>query len=99
MNITPQKDGEAQFDSRTIRTQLRMPPILFKNDAPPTDNLLIICSWCNKIETGDGKWEEVEEAVKSLGLFELETLPTISHGMCGICYRIVSLKLEKAKTA
>jgi len=99
MNITPQKDGEVQFDSRTIRTQLRMPPILFKNNAPRTEKLLIICSWCNKIETGNGQWEEVEEAVKTLGLFELETLPMISHGMCGSCYQTVSLKLKKAKTA
>jgi len=99
MNITPQKDGEAQFDSRIIRTQLRMPPILFKNDAPLTDNLLIICSWCNKIKTGNGKWEEIEEAVKSLRLLELETLPKISHGMCDSCYQTVSLKLEKSKTA
>jgi len=60
-----------------------MPPILFKNNAPRTEKLLIICSWCNKIETGNGQWEEVEEAVKTLGLFELETLPMISHGMCG----------------
>jgi len=30
MNIMPRKDGEAQFGSRTIRTPLRMPPILFK---------------------------------------------------------------------
>jgi len=99
MNITPQKNGEAQFDTRTIWTQLRMPPILFKNDAPPTDNLLIICSWCNKIETGNGIWEEIEEAVRSLRLFELETLPKVSHGMCESCYQTVSLELEKSKTA
>jgi Fe2+ or Zn2+ uptake regulation protein len=75
-----------------------MLPILFNNDAPRTDNLLTICSWCNKIETGNGKWQEVEEAVESLGLFELETLPLISHGMCDSCYQTILLKLEELKT-
>ncbi len=99
LTICPQQDGEVQFDSRPIWIQSRMLPILFKNNAPRTDNLLIICSWCNKIETGNGKWQEVEEAVESLGLFELEILPMISHGMCDSCYQTVSLKLEELKTA
>ncbi len=63
MEITPQKDGEVQFDSRTIWIQSRMPAIIFKNNTPPTDNLLIVCSWCNKIETEDGNWQEVEQAI------------------------------------
>jgi hypothetical protein len=99
MKIAPQKDDEVQFDSRTIWTQSRMPAIIFKNTTPPTDNLLIMCSWCNKIETGNGKWEEVEEAIESLGLFELETLPTISHGMCDSCYQTASLMLKDLTTA
>jgi hypothetical protein len=99
MKITPQKDDEVKFDSRTIWTQSRMPAIIFKNATPPTDNLLIMCSWCNKIETGNGKWEEVEEAIESLGLFELETLPTISHGMCDSCCQTASLMLKDLTTA
>ena len=99
MKITPQKDGEVQFDSRIIRTRARMPAIHFNNNKPQPDNLLIICSWCNKIETGNGKWQEIEEAVKTLGLLELETLPTISHGMCDSCYKTVSSMLEELKPA
>jgi len=98
LTISPQQDGEVQFDSRPIWIQPRMLPTLFKNNVPRTDDLLIVCSWCNKIETGNGKWQEVEEAVESLGLFELEILPKISHGMCDSCYQTVSLKLEKSKT-
>ncbi len=98
MKITPQKDGEVKFDSRTIRTQPRMPVFHFKKNAPQTDNLLIACSWCNKIEAGNGKWKEIKEAIKSLRLFEVETLPEISHGMCGSCYQTVSLMLKELKT-
>ncbi len=75
-----------------------MLPILFKNNAQQIDDVLIVCSWCNKIEIGNGKWQEVEEAVESLGLFELETVPLISHGMCDSCYQKVLLKLEELKT-
>ncbi len=44
MKITPQKDGELQFDSRIIWTQARYACDYFKNNTPRTDNLLIICS-------------------------------------------------------
>ena len=98
ISITPLKDGEVQFDSKIIWTEARMNPILFKQNVPRTDNLVIICSWCNKIETRNGNWQEVEEAVETLRLFELETLPLTSHGMCGACFEKVTSELDKLKT-
>jgi len=76
-----------------------MPLIPFKSKMPRRNDLLVICSWCNKIRTENGEWQEVKETIKSLGLFELDALPTISHGMCDSCYQMVWLKLEKSKTA
>lgn len=99
VNITPQENGELQFDNRTIWTEERAPAILFNEDAARINNLLIMCSWCNKIETANGHWQEVEQAVETLNLFELEYLPTISHGMCNVCFEEISAKLEKLKAA
>lgn len=59
------------------------------------DEVIIICSWCNKIRVDEGDWQEVEELLKSLGLFDLELLPQPSHGMCDDCYEVISEKFKR----
>ena len=43
-----------------------------------------MCSWCRRVNLGS-EGVEVEEAVERLRLFELESLPQISHGCCEPC--------------
>lgn len=90
LSISLVDNGDLQFKSRTIWAQARQPQMLFDANAPRGDDLLISCSWCKKINTAGETWEEVEDAVVSLGLFELELLPQLSHGMCSGCYRKIT---------
>jgi hypothetical protein len=84
------ENGDLQFKSRTIWAQTRQLQMIYDTNAPRSDDILIVCSWCKKINTNGEIWEEVEEVVVSLGLFEFERLPQLSHGMCGDCYRTIT---------
>lgn len=87
-------DGDLQFKSRTIWAQPRQLQMIYDTNAPRSDDILIVCSWCKKINTNGEVWEEIEEAVVTLGLFEFEWLPQLSHGMCGDCYRIITKEYQ-----
>lgn len=94
LTISPQPNGNVLFDSRTIWTEARPAQIILTKDVSRSADLLLICSWCNKLDTGKENWQEVEEAVKTLGLFEIENLPLISHGMCFVCHQEMLEKLK-----
>lgn len=100
---SPNGDGEIQIATRTLWTKRRASPINFDDAdssaaAQPRQPMLIVCSWCKKINVGAEVWEEVEAAIKTLGLFELELLPPQSHGICSVCYREITEKLQKPPT-
>ena len=60
---------------------------LLDTNALHSDDLIHICGWCKRVDVGQENWEEIEEAVKTLGVFEQEKLPQITHGMCSDCYK------------
>ncbi len=92
MQITLREDKNIQFDTRIINAEKRIYQNVFQNDARRTDSVIVACSWCKKIETRDGSWHEIEEALSNLKLFESENIPQMSHGMCVSCYQSISEK-------
>jgi hypothetical protein len=52
------------------------------------DETLSMCGWCDRFEV-EGEWLEVEEAARRLGLFERTEMPTLSHGICPDCNRML----------
>ncbi|MGQ9666509.1 MAG: PAS domain S-box protein [Anaerolineae bacterium] len=50
-----------------------------------TEVLPIMCSWCKRIQLSEGRWAEVEEAIRDLHLFDKYPVPQISHGICPEC--------------
>ncbi len=96
---SPDNDGEVQFATRTLWAERRKSEIRFTNETTLAECMLIICSWCKKVNVGKEVWAEVEDAITILGLFELEHLPPQSHGICNACYREMSERLEKLQTA
>jgi hypothetical protein len=90
LSVSLKKNGEVQFNSRTLRAEARPSQMIYDTNALRSDEILIVCSWCKKINTGAEIWEEVENAIVSLGLFDLKALPQLSHGMCNDCYRQVT---------
>lgn len=59
-----------------------------------SDELLRMCSWCNRILVNDGRWIEPAEAVARLGLFTGAGVPPITHGMCAGCLEGMEALLE-----
>ncbi|WP_415910927.1 hypothetical protein [Oleiharenicola sp. Vm1] len=50
---------------------------------------VIICSWCKQVKLGEGRWGEVEDAMRELQLFHRPVMPSLSHGLCPDCARRV----------
>ncbi|MEP6946131.1 MAG: hypothetical protein ABJA02_09455 [Acidobacteriota bacterium] len=89
LDMIPNAAGGIEFLTETTRTEKREYQPLFCTNADKIIEMVITCSWCNKIKTGEKVWQECEDAVLSLGLFEDEAMPMLSHGMCEDCYRTV----------
>lgn len=62
-------------------------PPLSSGDGESPEALLIVCSWCDRLKLPDETWVEVEQAVSRLGLFERETPPKLTHGVCEDCFK------------
>ena len=57
------------------------------------EELIAMCSWCNRIRLADGTWAEVGEGVARLRLFERLSMPAITHGMCAGCLAAIEPEL------
>lgn len=80
-DIAPE-DMAASMESSGGRPQ---DPNVSQEEVAPA--LLVVCSWCGRLKIRDETWVEVEVAISQLGLFELESLPQMSHGVCEECYQ------------
>ena len=50
---------------------------------------------CKKVKIKDTNWQEVEEAVNYLKLFEKNKLPMLTHGICPNCKELYQEELKK----
>lgn len=98
MTIRPGKDGGLELETKPLWVQHRAPQKLLENvTATHPEETLLMCGWCKRINVGDGNWEEVEDAVVRLGLFERQESVQVSHGICQRCYDQVFKKLDENK--
>lgn len=93
LRMNPIGDGGIEFITETVCTEEREFQPLFDIKAARVGEFVVACSWCNKIKTAANVWKEAEDAVLDLGLFEIDALPPLSHGMCDGCYKAVIGKL------
>lgn len=66
----------------------RFPQTLLSAEAPRATEKLVMCGWCDRFLV-DEEWVEVEEAARRLELFRRPKLPTIGHGICPECTRLL----------
>lgn len=85
LRIEPAADDGLVLAGRLLGEEGREPIPLLLPDAPRSGELVAVCSWCKRVRTAPGVWEEVEDAVGTLGLFEEATLPGLTHGICEPC--------------
>ncbi|MBD3273880.1 MAG: hypothetical protein GF372_01140 [Candidatus Marinimicrobia bacterium] len=85
MHIRPVRGKQIEFYSELKNQEERDPQNLLSIDAQRSDDILVLCGWCNKVKLPDEEWVEVEEAAEELHLFNESKLPRLSHGMCDSC--------------
>lgn len=94
LQIEPTEAQGLRLTGRLLREELRPPVALLEADRPREGGFVVICSWCKRIRTEPGAWEEVEEAVRKLGLFDEAALPGLSHGICADCRTRLEAAIE-----
>lgn len=68
-----------------VWTEARPAMALLDSAYPRSDDALLRCAWCNRIQVRLGTWEEIEDAQLTLRIEAVETLPALDHGVCGGC--------------
>jgi hypothetical protein len=94
MTITPEPDGVVHFQSILVFEEPRPPvPLLDLHARRDADAQSVpLCSWCGRAQHGS-RWLDIEEVVRVGRLLELESLPPISYGICGVCRSEMSAEL------
>ncbi|MFP4058433.1 MAG: PAS domain-containing protein [Candidatus Brocadiia bacterium] len=85
MSVRLQPRGEVEMASRVLRLEPRPPLPLLDAAASRSDQMVTLCSWCKKVDVGQGQWLEVEAAVARLDLLGPHPPPQVTHGMCDAC--------------
>ncbi len=86
IHIAAHSSGRIVLFSARLRSEERREAFqpLLAADAPRGEETLVMCGWCDRFLVG-GRWVEVEAAAAQLGLFQLDEMPALSHGICPGC--------------
>jgi hypothetical protein len=93
MEITALDSAALALETRVVRLEPRAAVHLLDRTLPRDEEWLVMCSWCKTVEV-EGGWCEVEDALGVLRLFERETLPNVTHGICSSCRQRLEEELE-----
>lgn len=84
MTLVPLGRSAVEFRSAAVTVSERaVAQPVFDGSLPRGDDLVLMCSWCERFKA-DG-WHEVEQAAARLRLLEEEPPPLITHGVCDEC--------------
>ena len=80
-------DGSVRFETHSLRIEQRdeLTFDLISNES--RDEMIVMCSWCKKVCTGQNSWDELESAIEKLRILERSVPPGITHGLCWSCYK------------
>lgn len=97
LSIEPDDDGGLCLSAGLRREEARPHLALFDESTAEPESFVKICSWCKRIPLTDGRWVEVEDAIRALDLFRTETPPGLTHGMCPDCASSVEQAMRLAR--
>jgi hypothetical protein len=83
LTVAPGPGGEVEFRSRLLRVEPRQPAAPAVPAPPRAPRVLVVCSWCRRVRTD--AWVDIEDAARSLRLFDDDNFPRVSHGVCERC--------------
>jgi hypothetical protein len=94
MTVSPGEGGQVEFCSALLQQEERAPLSLLDPRWPRDDRLILVCSWCHRVELDPSLWLEVEEAVARGHHLEAPSLPGLTHGICPSCFQEVRRSLN-----
>ncbi len=99
MTITTRPGGVLTLVVRALQLEDRPVVPLLDPGVRRSEILLRMCAWCKRIPDSGGRWMEVEEALPGLEVFQQHGLPTITHGVCQDCLRLITVAIEDPERA
>lgn len=88
-------DESIQLKSTILRTEPRSTVSLLEVDIARSTDMVTVCSMCKKIRVSPQQWVEIEEGIARLRLFEVDSMPRLTHGLCHSCYEAVMAELDE----
>lgn len=88
--------GAVRFEVARLATRARAPVEALARNAPRTQELLSLCSWCKRLKLPDGRWSDLEDAVDRQPDLLSPPYPRFSHGACPRCFGQIQRDLESA---
>lgn len=88
-------DNQIEITSTILRTEPQRPTNLLNVNTPRSKDIVTICSMCKKIRISPEQWEEIEEGLAQLRIFEADEMPQLSHGLCQSCYEVAIRELDR----
>ena len=85
MKVELGSSEEVVFTSSLVDEQQREAITVLEHGRPRGEELIRICSWCQRLGTSEGAWIALENAVETQGLLTAERLPQITHVICKEC--------------
>jgi hypothetical protein len=86
LTLYPLPNDHINITSILVKSEPREEVRTLKIEVPRSEKIVTICSMCKKIALPSGRWVEIEEGLASLGIFEEEEVPQLSHGLCPECF-------------
>ena len=83
LEMALQGEGDIVCTTHVIGERDRPAVRLLDSRAERSGAMLLMCSWCKRVEIGE--WVEPEVAVERLGLFGGGPVPHVTHGICDEC--------------
>lgn len=93
MRIIPLPNSHIEFHNWVIKEETRAAIPLLDSDAQRNEEFIRMCSRCKAVHTGK-IWTPLEHAAKLQFLFESDSLPQITHGLCPVCEELMNHEID-----
>lgn len=85
LHISRADDAKVVLTAELLREEPRPSVSLLARDSPRVGDPIRICSFCKRVESRSGAWQEVEEVELELESAEEPLTPPLAHDVCPEC--------------
>ena len=95
MEISLLSDSHLRLDVKLVREEPQPYNLLLDSKKKGTSRLVTICSWCKNVKTDHEEWVDIADALDKISLIQDSEIPTLTHGMCPPCFKMVTEKYSQ----